>query len=67
MKTIYYGDFCTKEGTCNRAPFEFTNKKEAFKTTRAIAEGNTLPGSTARWCVYANSTANLIKQGAINK
>lgn len=41
MKTIYYADFSTNNGTCNSFPFEYTNRRLAIKSIREIGIGNT--------------------------
>jgi len=66
----YYGFFETAEGTKNAKPIEFTNARKAAKTMRAIAHGNCLVGSTAKWEVLViDSTldehARTIKSGTI--
>jgi hypothetical protein len=57
----YYGYFQTNEGTHNREAYEFTSKREATKTMRAIAWGNCLTGSSASYSVFTRSETGETK------
>lgn len=61
---IYKGFFSTAEGSHNREPYEFNSVRKAAKTMRAIAYGNCLIGSTAKWTVM-ESDGNIVKSGTI--
>lgn len=53
MKKTYYGDWSTNNASSyNREPYTFTNLKEARKTMRSIAWGNTFKGNIGHWQVY---------------
>jgi hypothetical protein len=61
---MYYGYFATAEGTHNRTPMEFTSIRKAAKDMRAVAYGNCLAGSTAKWHVQ-DQDGNILKSGTI--
>ena len=50
-KFQYQGYYVTAEGTHNRGGYEYTSLRAACKSMRALAIGNRLHGSTARWSV----------------
>jgi hypothetical protein len=59
LKT-YYGDWSANNATSyNREPYEYTNLKEARKSMRAIAQGNTFAGNTGNWSVYKNTHPSM--------
>jgi hypothetical protein len=62
--TKYYGFFATAEGTRNQTGYEFTSIRKAAKDMRAIAHGNRLAGSTAKWHIQ-DQDGNILKSGTI--
>jgi len=56
-RKTYYGYWGANNGSGNREPVKFTNKKEAIKTMRSIAKGNVFAGNTGWWRVCNHAGA----------
>lgn len=58
MKKTYFATYHTNNGTHPMYPYEFTNKREAIRVIRSIADGETHIGGFALVRVWANDGAD---------
>ena len=61
----YYASYTTNNGsTYNSNPFVYNNKREAIKSIRAIARGETFAGSRG-WVSVVDENGATIYEGAV--
>jgi len=59
-RKIYLGAWLANNGSSyNNTPYEFTSRREACRTMREIARGNTLEGSSGYWRVTTEDGAEV--------
>ena len=61
----YYANYTTNNGsTSNIKPFVYNNKREAIKSIRAIASGETFVGNRG-WVSVVDENGATIYEGAV--